>query len=77
MEKNKIINQIKKVIEKQMEIEIKSSDENIDIDSFTVMLVITFADQKLKVKLDMETLDFDKFKSLNDIVETIMKNKKT
>ena len=77
MEKSEIINQIKKVIEKQMEKEIKSADENIDIDSFTMMLVITFADQELNTKLDMETLDFDKLKSLNDIADIIMKNKKS
>ena len=76
MENSEIVNQIKTVIEKQMEKSIKSSDEDIDIDSFTMMLVITFADQKLNTKLDMETLDFDKLKSLNDIAETIMKNKK-
>jgi len=76
MEKKEIINQLKELIEEQTEKKIKSSDENIDIDSFTMMLVITFADQKLKVKLDMETLDFDKFKSLNDLAEIIVKNKK-
>lgn len=76
MEKNKIIEEVKKVIEKQMEIEIKDPGENFDIDSFTVMLVITFADQKLNVKLNMETLNFDKFKSLNDIADTIINNKK-
>ena len=75
MEKNEIINQIKEVIERQMEIEIKNPDENIDIDSFTMMLVITFADKELKVKLDMETLDFDKLKTLSDIAETIIKSR--
>jgi len=76
MEKKEIINQLKELIEEQTEKKIKSSDENIDIDSFTMMLVITFADQKLKVKLNMDTLDFDKFKSLNDLAEIIVKNKK-
>jgi len=76
MEKKEIINQLKELIEEQTEKKIKSSDENIDIDSFTMMLVITFADQKLKVKLDMDTLDFDKFKSLNDLAEIIVKNQK-
>ena len=71
-----VIEEVKKVIEKQMEIEIKDPGENFDIDSFTVMLVITFADQKLNVKLNMETLNFDKFKSLNDIADTIINNKK-
>ena len=76
MEKNEIIGQLKELIEKQTEKKIKSPDENIDIDSFTMMLVITFVDQKLKVKLDMDTLDFDKFKSLNDLANLILTNKK-
>ena len=75
MEKNEIISQLKKLIEDQTEKNIKDENENIDIDSFTMMLVITFADQKLKVKLDMETLDFDQFKSLNDLANVIIKNK--
>jgi acyl carrier protein len=75
MEKNEIISQLKKLIEDQTEKNIKDENENIDIDSFTMMLVITFADQKLKVKLDMETLDFDQFKTLNDLAEVIIKNK--
>ena len=77
MEKEQVINQLKELIENQTEEKIKNSDENINIDSFTMMLVITFADQKLNVKLDMETLDFDKFKSLNDLADLILKNKKS
>ena len=76
MEKNEIISKLKGLIEGQTEKKIKSPDENIDIDSFTMMLVITFVDQKLKVKLDMDTLDFDKFKSLNDLANLILTNKK-
>ena len=76
MKKNEIIGQLKELIERQTEKKIKSPDENIDIDSFTMMLVITFADKKLKVKLDMDTLDFDKFKSLNDLADIILLNKK-
>ena len=76
MEKNEIIGQLKELIERQTEKKIKNPDENIDIDSFTMMLVITFVDQKLKVKLDMDTLDFDKFKSLNDLANLILTNKK-
>tara|TARA_B110001452_G_scaffold208356_1_gene178604 strand:+ start:1131 stop:1358 length:228 start_codon:yes stop_codon:yes gene_type:complete len=75
MEKNEIISQLKTLIEDQTEKQIKDENENIDIDSFTMMLVITFADQKLNVKLDMETLDFDQFKTLNDLADVIIKNK--
>ena len=75
MEKNEIISQLKTLIEDQTEKKIKDENENIDIDSFTMMLVITFADQKLNVKLDMETLDFDQFKTLSDLADVIIKNK--
>jgi len=75
MEKNEIISQLKTLIEDKTEKKIKDKNENIDIDSFTMMLVITFADQKLKVKLDMETLDFDQFKTLSDLADVIIKNK--
>ena len=76
MKKEQIINQLKELIEEQTEKRINNNDEDINIDSFTMMLVITFADQKLNIKLDMDTLDFDKFKSLNDLVNLILTNKK-
>jgi len=75
MEKNEVVSQLKTLIEDQTEKKIKDENENLDIDSFTMMLVITFAHQKLNVKLDMETLDFDQFKSLNDLASVILKNK--
>ena len=75
MKKNEIVDQLKTLIEDQTEKKIKDENESIDIDSFTMMLVITFADQKLNVKLDMETLDFDQFKTLSDLADVIIKNK--
>ena len=76
MKKEQIITQLKELIEEQTEKKINNNDEDINIDSFTMMLIITFADQKLNIKLDMDTLDFDKFKSLNDLTNLILINKK-
>ena len=76
MKKEQIITQLKELIEEQTEKRINNNDEDINIDSFTMMLDITFADQKLNIKLDMDTLDFDKFKSLNDLANLILTNKK-
>jgi len=76
MKKEQIITQLKELIEEQTEKRINNNDEDINIDSFTMMLIITFADQKLNIKLDMDTLDFDKFKSLNDLANLILTNKK-
>ena len=56
MKKEQIITQLKELIEEQTEKRINNNDEDINIDSFTMMLVITFADQKLNIKLDMDTL---------------------
>tara|TARA_B100000959_G_C14519325_1_gene434734 strand:- start:222 stop:449 length:228 start_codon:yes stop_codon:yes gene_type:complete len=75
MDQKTIVLKLKEIIEKQTEKTIKDEFEDIDIDSFTMMLVITFADQELGVKLDMEKLDFDKFKSLNDLAKVILESK--
>ena len=75
MKKEQIITQLKELIEEQTEKRINNNDEDINIDSFTMMLVITFADQKLNIKLDMDKLDFDQFKSLNDLADVIIASK--
>ncbi len=75
MDQNQIVQKLKTIIEKQTEKTIKNEFVDIDIDSFTMMLVITFADQELGVRLDMEQLDFDKFKSLNDLAKVIIDSK--
>ena len=75
MEKSEVLKELKNLIEGQTEKKIKDENQNIDIDSFTMMLVITFAHQKLNIKLDMDKLDFDQFKSLNDLADVIIASK--
>ena len=75
MEKSEVLKELKNLIEGQTEEKIKDENQDIDIDSFTMMLVITFADQKLNIKLDMDKLDFDQFKSLNDLADVIIASK--
>ena len=75
MEKSEVLKELKYLIEGQTEKKIKDENQDIDIDSFTMMLVITFADQKLNIKLDMDKLDFDQFKSLNDLADVIIASK--
>ena len=75
MEKSEVLKELKNLIEEQTEKKIKDENQDIDIDSFTMMLVITFADQKLNIKLDMDKLDFDQFKSLNDLADVIIASK--
>jgi len=75
MEKSEVLKELKNLIEGQTEKKIKDENQDIDIDSFTMMLVITFAHQKLNTKLDMDKLDFDQFKSLNDLADVIIASK--
>ena len=75
MEKSEVLKELKNLIEGQTEKKIKDENQDIDIDSFTMMLVITFAHQKLNIKLDMDKLDFDQFKSINDLADVIIASK--
>ena len=75
MEKSEVLKELKNLIEGQTEKKIKDENQDIDIDSFTMMLVITFAHQKLNIKLDMDKLDFDQFKTLNDLADVIIASK--
>ena len=72
LEKHEIEKKIKNLIEEEKEIKINSSDQQLDIDSFTMMLVIMFVKDELNIQLDMERLDFDAFLSLNSISDLIL-----
>ena len=76
MDKQIIITQIKEIIEEQLETKIQNPDDIINIDSFTMMLVITYADIELGIKLNMEVLDFDEFKTLNTLADLICSQEK-
>ena len=68
-----ITSKLKALIEEQTESTIASADQELDIDSFTMMLIITFVKEDLGVELDMNTLDFDTFKSLNTFADLVLK----
>jgi len=74
MDRAATIVEIQKLIEEQMEITIDGPDAPIDIDSFTMMLVVTFSSDELGVDLDMESLDFDEVKTLNSLADLILTN---
>ena len=67
MDSNEFSKQVKELIEGELHISIKSDDEELDIDSFTMMLVITFIEEEAGVKLDMDSLDFDAFTSIDSL----------
>jgi acyl carrier protein len=63
---------LKAMIEEQAEIKISSLDQTIDLDSFNMMMVITFVKEELGVELDLDKFDFDVFQSVNSFVDLVM-----
>ena len=72
MDRSEITAKLKGMIEEMNEVTIKDADEDLDIDSFTMMMVISFVDEEMKIKLDMETLDFDAFTSLDTLTDLVL-----
>ena len=71
-QRSEISRQLKKLIESEREITINSDDEKLDIDSFTMMLVIMYVKETFGVQLNMEKLDFDAFNSLNTLADLVL-----
>jgi acyl carrier protein len=62
---------IKSLIEDQNDITIADPRAVLDIDSFTIIVIITYAQEHLDITLDLEKLDFEDFESLARIEETL------
>jgi len=72
MDKKEIIGKLKDIIEKQDGIVINDANQRLDIDSYTMMLIIMFVDEDLGIQLDMDTLDFDAFLSLDTFANIVV-----
>ncbi len=72
MNREQIAEKLKALIEDQNDITIADADDALDIDSFTMMLVILFVKEEIGVELDVDQMDFDSFKSLNVFATLIL-----
>ena len=73
MEREEVASKLKYLIEEQSELVISNNDDKLDIDSYMMMLIITYVDEEMGVRLDMDQLDFDDFKSLNTFTDLVLK----
>jgi acyl carrier protein len=71
MKRSDVIEKLKNLIEEEREITIDANDQKLDIDSFTMTLIISSVNDEFGVILDMETLDFDAFTSLNTLADLV------
>lgn len=75
-----VLQKLKDLIEDECEITISGPEEKLDIDSFMMMLIITFVDDEFEITLNMDDLDFNSFKTLGlmgDMIEKFYLQKKT
>lgn len=72
MQKSDVIAKLKDLIEQTNDMVIADADEELDIDSFTMMLIITFSKEELGVELDLDRIDFDAFKSLGVLADIVL-----
>ena len=73
MEREEVASKLKYLIEEQSELVISNNDDKLDIDSYMMMLIITYVEEEMDVRLDMDQLDFDDFKSLNTFTDLVLK----
>jgi acyl carrier protein len=71
MKKSEILEHLKKLIEDETEIGISDNDQKLDIDSFMMLMIISYVNDNMGVEIDMENLDFDVFTSLNTLSDLI------
>ena len=74
MDRQQAMAEIVRLIEEQNRITVSGRDEKLEIDSFTIILILTFADQKLGIDVDTTSLDFDDFSTLARIEQTVFGN---
>ncbi|MDA1089368.1 MAG: phosphopantetheine-binding protein [Proteobacteria bacterium] len=72
MERTDVTTKLKELIESETKTTIGSDDQELDIDSFMMMMVITFIDEQFNISLDMDELDFDAFTSLNSLADLVV-----
>lgn len=73
MEREEVASKLKYLIEEQSELVISNNNDELDIDSYMMMLIITYVEEEMDVRLDMDQLDFDDFKSLNTFTDLVLK----
>ena len=80
MNKEQVLENLRNCVEKDLKIKIKDNNQDLIgqkvIDSFCMLLLITFIKSKFGVQLDTKKLDFDAFTSLNTLADIILKEMK-
>lgn len=71
MDRTVAMARIKAIIEDQNDTVVAAATDRIEIDSLTILLILTFAQNTLGISLETEKLDFDNFESLATIEDAV------
>jgi acyl carrier protein len=72
MDRSDVSEKLKTFLENECKIPVPTAKAAIDIDSFNMMLIITYASEELHVKLGMDSLNFDAMMSLDNLTDLIV-----
>ena len=72
MDRSDISNKLKVFIETECSLQVPYADTALDIDSFNMMLIITFVGEELGVTLSLDNIDFDDRISLCSLTDLIV-----
>lgn len=64
MDNEKLTSDLRELIEGELKMKVASDSQELDLDSFTMMLVILFIEERSGVQVNLDDLDFDAFTSL-------------
>jgi acyl carrier protein len=73
MDRSDISGKLKTFLETECRVAVPTADAGLDIDSFNMMLIITYAGEELGAELNMDSLNFDALMSLDSLSDLIAK----
>ncbi len=71
VDSSELVSDLRQLIEGELKIRVESDSQELDLDSYTMMMVILFIEEHAGVQLDMDKLDFDAFTSLTSLVSLV------
>ena len=72
MDRSDVSEKLKTFLETECRLPVPAANAALDIDSYNMMLIITYASEELHVNLGMDSLNFDVMMSLDNLTDLIV-----
>ena len=73
MDRSDISAKLKAFLETECKVAVPAADSDLNIDSFNMVLIITYAGEELGADLNIDRLNSDAFMSLDSLTDLIVK----